>query len=281
MGTHTAVQVPHLSTVNVPLASLRVEARMPQMSDDLYERIKSKLDELGISERDASLKIAGNPDLIRNIKRGRSDNLRGPRLVQLATLLRVSPEWLATGDHAHMSSEEVAATLSANTEAENNGASTLEPYQGDLPGSVPEIDARAGAGEGKLGEEVVSLRRGEAYVGHRVTAEWVFPPAYLRHELRSQPSGIWVLEVVGDSMSPTLESGDRVIVDTTHSRPSPDGIYVIDEGNGPMVKRLQLIRKSAPAEMRIISDNDHHETYNLRLDDVRVIGRVSGRITKM
>lgn len=90
-----------------------------------------------------------------------------------------------------------------------------------------------------------------------------------------------VLEVVGDSMSPTLETGDRVIIDTNHSRVTPDGIYVIDEGDGPMVKRLQLVRRSDPPEVRILSDNRNHEAYTLRLEDIRIIGRVSGRVTKM
>lgn len=282
METYNAVLVPHLSTAFVPLAKKPCTARMPHMSDDLYTRIKKRLDELGLSEREASLAVAGNADLIRNIKRGRSETLRGPRLLKLADMLNVSAGWLLTGEDGHISSEEVAAGMHPQINRENNGHSSLENYRGDRPGAVPEIDARAGAGDGTVGEnEVVTLRRGEAYIGHKVTAEWVFPSSFLRHELRVQPGGIMVLEVVGDSMSPTLESGDRVIIDTGHSRPTPDGIYVIDEGDGPMVKRLQVVRRSDPPEVRIISDNKNHEVYTLRLDDLRIIGRVSGRVTKM
>lgn len=280
-----AALVPPLSTAIVPLPERAEAVNMPHMAKDqpnpLYDRIKARLDEIGMSEREASIRIAENADLIRNIKRGRSESLRGPRLLQLAALLGVSPEWLTTGIHEHISSEDVAAGLPGRPPMSENGKSAIAAYKGDVPGAVPEIDARAGAGEGSLGEEVVTLKRGEAYVGHKVTAEWVFPSTFLRHELRTQPGGIMVLEVVGDSMSPTLESGDRVIIDTTHSRPVPDGVYVIDEGDGPMVKRLQLVRRSDPAEIRILSDNKNHEAYSLRLDDIRIIGRVSGRVTKM
>lgn len=255
---------------------------MPHMGSDLYPRIKQRLDELGMSEREASLSVAGNPDLIRNIKRGRSDSLRGHRLLKLASLLGVSASWLMTGETGHISSEEVAAGLSGDETSDNTGTSALEAYRGRLPGAVPEVDARAGAGDGMVGdEEVVTLQRGDSFVGHKVLAEWIFPPAFLRHELRVQPGGIMILEVIGDSMSPTLQSGDRVIIDTAHSRPVPDGIYVIDEGDGPMVKRLQQIRRSEPAEIRVISDNQHHEPYTLRLEDIRIVGRVSGRVTKM
>jgi len=255
---------------------------MPRMSNGLYSRIKQRLDERGMSEREASMAVAGNPDLIRNIKRGRSDSLRGHSLLKLASLLGVSASWLMTGESGHISSEEVAAGLSNQQEPEDMGATALEAYRGRIPGAIPENDARAGAGDGSVGDhEVVTLQRGDAYVGHKVLSEWTFPPAFLRHELRVQPGGIMILEVVGDSMSPSLQSGDRVIIDTAHARPVPDGIYVIDEGDGPMVKRLQLIRRSAPAEVRVISDNQHHEPYTLRLEDVRIIGRVSGRVTKM
>lgn len=255
---------------------------MPQMTDAFYFRIKRKLDELGLSEREASMRVSGTPDLIRNIKRGKSETLRGPRLLKLAALLGVSPDWLQTGEHEHISSEDVAASLLGKEQREGLAASSLENYSGKVPGAVPEIDAKAGAGNGNVGEhEVVTLRRGESYVGHKVVSEWVFPSTFLRHELRMQPGDIMVLEVVGDSMSPTLESGDRVMVDTTYSKPTPDGIYVIEEGDGPMVKRLQLVRRSDPAEIRIISDNKHHEPYTLRLDEIRIIGRVSGRVTRM
>lgn len=255
---------------------------MPRMSEELYRRIKQRLLDLGISESKASMQVNGTRDLIRNIKRGRAGSLRGPNLLRLAELLCVTPDWLQDGTQDHISSEDVAATLAGNDNLKSLAKSSLEKFSGRLPGSVPEIDAKAGAGNGNVGEhEVVTLRRGESYVGHKVVSEWVFPPTFLRHELRMQPGEIMVLEVIGDSMSPTLESGDRVMVDTTYSKPTPDGIYVIEEGDGPMVKRLQLVRRSNPPEVRIISDNNHHEPYSLLLADIRIIGRVSGRITKM
>lgn len=282
MGKSYAALFPHLSTGKVPLAMRRGTGKVPHMPDQLYLRIKQRLAELGMSEREASMKVSGTADLIRNIKRGKSESLRGPRLVKLATILGVSAVWLQTGEHDHIPSEEVAAGLPSREVREHSSTSSLQNYKGEIPGAVPEVDARAGAGSGRVGDhEVVTLQRGETYVGHRVISDWVFPSAFLRHELHVQPGGIMVLEVVGDSMSPTLETGDRVIVDTSHSRPSPDGIYVIEEGDGPMVKRLQLVRRSEPAEVRIISDNSHHETYTLRLDDIRIIGRVSGRVSRM
>lgn len=254
---------------------------MPRMTTPMANRIKARIKELGTSARAISIQVTGTPEFLRPVL-NEGAQPKADNLIKLAKALKVSVNWLLTGEHEHISSEDVAATLPGSNTYNSLTKSSLENFSGQLPGSVPEIDAKAGAGNGNVGEtEVVTLRRGESYVGHKVVSEWVFPPAFLRHELRMQPGEIMVLEVVGDSMSPTLESGDRVMVDTTYSKPTPDGIYVIEEGDGPMVKRLQLVRRSDPPQIRIISDNKHHESYTLRLDDVRIIGRVSGRVTKM
>lgn len=259
---------------------VRVKSR--NMSDGIKKRIEARLEELGMSARKASLKSGGSADLIRGLLREKQQSFRGQNLTKIAEVLGVSVNWLLTGEHDHIPSEDVAAGLSNERNDGPEAASPLKIFKGNIPGSVPEVDARAGAGNGSVGEhEVVTLRRGGSYVGHKVISEWTFPTTFLRHELRLQPGGIMVLEVVGDSMSPTLETGDRVIIDTNHSRINPDGIYVIDEGDGPMVKRLQLVRQSDPPQVRILSDNKNHEAYTLRLDDIRIIGRVSGRVTKM
>lgn len=248
----------------------------------LAARISARLDALNLKAAVVSREAGLKPDYVRDILRGQKKSISTEHAATLARILECDLAWLLTGEPSHLSSEDVAAGLPSRQGQDTISASTIKKYSGNLPDAVPEIDARAGAGNGSVGEHaVVTLKRGESYVGHKVTAEWVFPSTFLRHELRLQPGGMMVLEVVGDSMSPTLESGDRVIIDTAHDRPTPDGIYVIEEGDGPMVKRLQLVRRSDPAEVRIISDNKNHEPYTLRLEDIRIIGRVSGRVSKM
>lgn len=283
MAGHNAGLIPHLSTGKLPLCGFsEVRVKFRAMDDGIKHRIEQRLEQLALTPRAASLKAGGSPDLIRGLLRGRQTNFRGSNLAKIAEVLGVSVAWLLTGDQDHIPSEDVAATIGNRAENDTIARVNLSNYMGNTPGSVPEVDARAGAGNGSVGEhQVVTLRRGETYVSHKVISEWVFPSPFLRHELHAQPDNVMVLEVVGDSMSPSVEPGDRLIVDTGHARPVPDGIYVIDEGDGPMVKRLQLVRRSDPPEIRVISDNKNHDAYTMRLDDIRVIGRVSGRITRM
>lgn len=252
------------------------------MTSSLLQRIDKRLQELGLSDEAASKKAGLHRDTIRDLRRNRRSGLTVKSMTALAQALEVSASWLMTGETDHLSSEDVAAGLSGETHRENNGASAAAPFKGEVPGSIPEIDARAGAGVGSVGEhEIVKVREGESIVGHKVISEWLFPSPYLRHELRANPGKTVVLEVIGDSMSPTLESGDRVLVDTSYQRPNPDGIYVIDDGDGPMVKRVQLVRPSNPEQIRIISDNKNQEPYSRLLSEIRIVGRVAGRLTSM
>lgn len=154
-------------------------------------------------------------------------------------------------------------------------------YHGSAPGAVPEINVKAGAGPAVSDTKIVATQSRGIVSGHQVKDEWILPENYLRHELGVKPNRTWVLEVIGDSMAPTLNSGDRVLVDTTQKSLTPDGIFVIDDGEGPMVKRLQRDLEAETARVYVISDNPAHRTFALSLDRFRVVGRVCGKISRL
>jgi phage repressor protein C with HTH and peptisase S24 domain len=165
------------------------------------------------------------------------------------------------------------------------GASAAsEFYSGRLPGAAPEVDVEGGLGRGRIGQATTVQvgPAGDTYYAHQVMAEWVFPPEFLRHELRATPSRMWVLKVDGDSMGDTLRPGDRVLVDLNHVKPYPnDSIFVIDDGGGPSVKRLHVVRGSDPPMIDIISDNPVVPKDRVLAEDLRIIGRVCGRVSRM
>lgn len=80
------------------------------------------------------------------------------------------------------------------------------------------------------------------------------------------------LPVIGDSMAPTLIDGAVVFVDTTHTFPSPPDLYVLDYGDGLMVKRVELIPRSS--KIRITSDNERYGSHEMPRREVHVFGRV-------
>jgi hypothetical protein len=151
---------------------------------------------------------------------------------------------------------------------------------GVASGAIPEIDVRGGMGGG--GEAAYNiLHDGGSFGAEAVKGQWVFPPEFLHQELKIHDQQADVIEVIGDSMSPTLLPGDRVVIDRRHTKPSPDGVYALWDGDGVVVKRIERIFGPGETKFRIRSDNSAHGDYLVDSDQFRVIGRVVGRISRM
>ncbi|WP_085594272.1 XRE family transcriptional regulator [Thalassospira sp. MCCC 1A01428] len=167
--------------------------------------------------------------------------------------------------------EQEEAEAKKRAEAEEKNSLTYDKHSP----SIPEIDIRAGMGGGA---EPMAAFKPNSNGGHNLTdaikAEWLIPKRYLITELRVVPRDARVIEVQGDSMEPTLRSGDRVIVNTADKQPSPPGVFALWDGFGVVVKRVEMIPNSEPATVRIVSDNTHHSVYERTIDEVNIIGRI-------
>jgi transcriptional regulator with XRE-family HTH domain len=146
--------------------------------------------------------------------------------------------------------------------------------QGEAVGAsehVPELASRAeaGAAYSKL------RKRKEGRHVERVKAEdWVFPASFVTEQLQAAAKNLLVIEAEGDAMAPTIMSGDKVIVDTGHKTPSPDGLYAIrDSFENVIIRRLQLLRAAQPSRVKIISDNPKHAAEELELSDLEIVGK--------
>lgn len=82
------------------------------------------------------------------------------------------------------------------------------------------------------------------------------------------PAKVKLIEVVGDSMYPTIKDGDYVIIDETKAY-GVDGIYAINLHNQLLIKRLKFRLNGTIA---IISDNKDYETeiYNPNESQIRL-----------
>jgi transcriptional regulator with XRE-family HTH domain len=144
---------------------------------------------------------------------------------------------------------------------------------GPSPGQVPELDTRAGMGGG--GVPAREVRKDGRHSDPIKSEGWLFPASFMREQLHAGPSRLLVLDTVGDSMTPTIASGERVIVDTAHKTPTPDGLYAIRDTFGNIVvKRLQLLRSSRPTRVKIISDNANHASEEVALSELELVGKV-------
>ena len=144
---------------------------------------------------------------------------------------------------------------------------------GPAPGQVPELDTRAGLGGGGLPAREV--RKEGRYADPLKAEGWLFPQSFVREQLHTSAGRLLVIDTTGDSMAPTIVSGERVIVDAGHKTPTPDGLYAIrDTFNCIVVKRLQALRSARPPRVKIISDNPNHPSEETPLGELEIVGKV-------
>jgi transcriptional regulator with XRE-family HTH domain len=144
---------------------------------------------------------------------------------------------------------------------------------GPAPGQVPELDTRAGLGGG--GTPAREVRKDGRHADPLKSEGWLFPASFVRDQLHSSPGRLLVLDTTGDSMAPTIISGERVIVDTGHKTPTPDGLYAIrDTFQCIVVKRLQVLRATRATRVKVISDNPNHPSEEIPLGEIEIVGKV-------
>lgn len=75
----------------------------------------------------------------------------------------------------------------------------------------------------------------------------------------------------GQSMAPTIQDKDPLLIDVSIDEYTGDGIYLFNEGEYLFIKRLQL----ADAErFEVISDNEKHKDRQVRKEDIYIRGRI-------
>ena len=147
------------------------------------------------------------------------------------------------------------------------GGPAEEPRQ---PGALIDVKrhpVRASAGPGAI----VNEGMGKPYFG--------FEERWLKALTATPAANLSIVRVEGDSMSPTLNDGDDILVDLGDGADRlRDGIYVLRVDDALVVKRLAL----SPMGRRVTvqSDNPAYPDWpDCGLDEINCIGRViwSGR----
>ena len=75
-------------------------------------------------------------------------------------------------------------------------------------------------------------------------------------------------------MVPLLEHDDTVMLDCSQTCPSPLGIFILDEGVGIVANRIEIIPNTNPQMLRIVLENFSYSSYQRRIDEVHIVGRV-------
>lgn len=234
------------------------------------------------------------------------DSLPGmEKIFDLAAGTEVRPEWLLTGEEpmraddaaSHLFRATKLAELLKSFNPDRIEALTAAIERGDIPAdadlgallrgewdgklppapphdgylslidanlytAIPRRDVKAAAGDRVLipGEEIIDVL--------------LFKTEFLRRELGLDPRALVVIQARGDSMQPTIDDGDLLLVDCSQALDADNAIYVLNVNDRILVKRLHF---RIDGTIEVLSDNPKYksETVNPRNNDVfRVVGRV-------
>ena len=214
----------------------------------------------GISQIQLAAGTKATPPLISMVEHGRA-NLSVANLTAAAKALGVSVDFLCglTTDPtpAHRLATELADTVTRVRDLEEQQAYVSTADEGDYVG-VSELAGAAGGGA------IVNQERITGRVKFR--REWL-----ARHGLAA--SACRVIQVLGESMEPTLVDGCSILVNQSSQRRRVGRIFVVRTDDGLVVKRAGKDRAGA---WQLVSDNPNKQAWPTAPwpDNSPVIGEV-------
>lgn len=217
---------------------------------NLNERIAEALRFSGKSATQVASEAGVSDSAISQLLSGRTKSLRAETAVKIASATGISPSWLVSGQGVML----------------GTSGSLVEPLlkaSSSKGIKVPMLANIASMGAG------ADLQEDDALSGDLVLTE-----QFVRDSIKpSRPDSLRFIHAYGDSMAPTFQSGDILLVDTGVVDAKIDGVYVLRAHERMFVKR---VRQRLDGQFEISSDNPAHKTVDILNGEheVTVIGRV-------
>lgn len=225
------------------------------------ERIKARRLEIDVPVARIAAACGISPQSVYQWESGDTKTLKGANLVATAEVLRVTPKWLESGLPPKEPGGEQAAVVSPYYPMRD---SPLPPADENYV-SIPVFDVAASMGLG------TAMPDYDTVVDNlRLTKTWVqrhLPGA-------SHASNLAVISAYGDSMQPTFNDGDILLVDRSVRNVRLDAVYVLSFHDELYIKRIQ---RRPDGSIAIISDNKVYDPILVRPEEkesVNVLGRV-------
>lgn len=127
---------------------------------------------------------------------------------------------------------------------------------------IPHYDVRAAMGGGQIPADYVELLRDVSVSQEHLRRLGV--------DFES-PYHLKIITGWGQSMAPTIQDKDPLLIDVRIDEYTGDGIYLFTEGDMLFIKRLQL---ESDGQLKVISDNRNHDARYVTPGQIYVKGRV-------
>lgn len=213
----------------------------------LIDRFKMIRNTLGLTQKEFGKALNKTYIMIQNYEKGRR-NITDGVLLNLQDIFNVNIEWMRTGEGSMFLDEKEKSNVK------------IEPIVNQFIEIKEYPTVKASAGYGCIINEEVSK------------------PYYVNASLVSNKDCEVVISVTGNSMSPTLEENDKILITSDYdyiSKPKTNKLYVIHTDNAIYVKRF---KQKKGDEYIFISDNKEYGDIKLNINDSanRIVGKVKG-----
>lgn len=145
-----------------------------------------------------------------------------------------------------------------------------------LSGGAERVEVGAPTPEGKELVQVFDIDASAGFGSLVESEDHVYNLAFDRDFLRSMTAAperkLRIIRVKGHSMEPTLVDDDQVLVDTTKTNLSYDGLFVLRFDDALHIKRIG--RSVKAGYVMVISDHPSYPSLDMPKADIVTIGRV-------
>jgi phage repressor protein C with HTH and peptisase S24 domain len=221
----------------------------------LAERLKTARESMGFEQKKLADQLGISFRSWQDYELGKS--VPGGKVFEALVKAGFNANWLLTGD-GEMKRGDTAYPLADGLKTADIGGELAEGFV-----QVPRYKVAASAGGG-------AVIHSEQVVDHlSFRADWVY------NALGVPVSSLALINVIGDSMEPTLSEGDLILIDMSHRGVKDNSVYVLQLGGELLVKRIQ---RKLDGSVVVKSDNSaayEPETVPSEgLELLNVIGRV-------
>ena len=224
--------------------------RLQQVRDFLEKTVKEK----GFSLNALSLQLGKNSTyLFHFIKRHSPKRLDETTRRKLANILNVPEQNLCDFPLPPSLIQDKLSTISSLLSFGKNKTDSLV--------AIDVIDMN-GPEKGRF-EQIKKNIIGQIFLSAEVAALYT----------STQPEYLKIIRVAGESMSPTINPGDIIWIDTSYSIPSSDGVYLLSTGSDTIIRRLQLSPFDNAVD--VLSDNKAYRSFNVSdFKNLHICGKV-------
>jgi len=162
-----------------------------------------------------------------------------------------------------------------------NGQKLAEALGLDWPQGSANARAHAALEEptDTLGQSLVPVYDVAASAGHGAVVDaeehvtnLAFSTQYLREMTSAKGGQLAAIRVKGDSMTPTIQDDDMVVIDMTKTNLDFDGLFVMRVGEALQIKRIG--RGARRSSVMVIADNSLYPPVDTERSEIDVVGKV-------